>query len=137
VIECRAAVHECRTCGTVFIPDRHKRAAKHFHGLTGWAMYEHIAHQASYKAVQERFAEFFGLWVGDSEVHFFKSLMASYYRPCHRRLLKTILAGAVLHADETEVKLRTGKGYVWVLAAAEEVVYPYRPTREGTLAFTG
>ncbi len=131
VIECRAAVHECRTCRTVFIPDRYKRAAKHFHGLMGWAMYEHVAHQASYKAIQERFAEFFALVVGDSEVHFFKSLMASYYRPCSRRLLKKILAGPVLHVDETEVKLRTGKGYVWVLAAAEEVVYLYRPTREG------
>jgi hypothetical protein len=43
----------------------------------------------------------------------------------------------VLHADETEAKLRTGKGYEWVLAAAEEVVYLYRPAREGTLVFTG
>jgi hypothetical protein len=33
--------------------------------------------------------------------------------------------------DETEVKLRTGKGYVWVFANAEEVVYMYRPTRDG------
>jgi predicted RecB family nuclease len=131
VIECRAAVHECRTCGKVFIPDRYGRAAKHFHGLMGWAMYEHVTHQASYKAVQERFEEFFGLLVGDSEVYRFKTLMARYYRPCYRRLLKTILTGPVLHADETEVKLRTGKGYVWVLAAAEEVVYLYRPTREG------
>jgi predicted RecB family nuclease len=131
VIECRALVHECRTCGTVFIPDRYERAAKHFHGLMAWAIYEHVAHQASYKEVHERFAEFFGLHVGDTEVYFFKSLMARYYRRCYRRLLKTILAGPVLHVDETEVKLRTGKGYVWVLAAAEEVVYLYRPTREG------
>jgi predicted RecB family nuclease len=131
VIECRAAVHECRTCGKVFIPDRYERVAKHFHGLMGWAMFEHVAHQASYKAVQERFEEFFGLFVADSEVYLFKTIMARYYRPCYRRLLKRILAGPVLHVDETEVKLRTGKGYVWVLAAAEEVVYLYRPTREG------
>jgi len=131
VIECRAAVHECRTCGTVFIPDRYERAAKHFHGLMAWAMYEHIAYQASYMEIQQRFDEYFGLFVADIEVHLFKSLMARYYRPCYRRLLKTILAGPVLHVDETEVKLRTGKGYVWVLAAAEEVVYLYRPTREG------
>jgi hypothetical protein len=131
VIECRTAVHQCRTCGTVFIPDRYERVAKHFHGLMAWAMYEHVAYQASYKAVQERFAEYFGLFVGDSEVHIFKSLMARYYRPCYRGFLKSILAGPVLHVDETEVKLRTGKGYVWVLAAAEAVVYLYRPTREG------
>ena len=29
------------------------------------------------------------------------------------------------------MKLQTGKGYVWVFATAEEVVYMYRPTREG------
>src|SRR6516165_270777 len=131
VIECRAAVHECRACGTVFIPIRYERMAKHFHGLMGWAMYEHVAYQASYREIQQRFDEYFGVFVGDSEVHRFKSLMARYYRSCYRRLLKAILAGAVLHVDETEVKLRTGKGYVWVLAAAEEVVYLYRPTREG------
>jgi hypothetical protein len=131
VIEFRAAVHECRTCRTVFIPDRYERAAKHFHGLMGWAMYEHVAHQSSYKAVQERCAELFGLFVADSEVYFFKSLMARYYRPSYRRLLKKILAGPVLYVDETEVKLRTGKGYVWVLAAADAAVYLYRPTREG------
>lgn len=131
VIECRAAVHECRACGKVFIPDRYERAAKHFHALMGWAMYEHVAHQASYMAVHGRFEEFFGLFVAEAEVQNFKTIMARYYRPCYRRLLKRILNGGVLHIDETEVKLRTGKGYVWVLAAAEEVVYLYRPTREG------
>jgi Transposase IS66 family len=37
----------------------------------------------------------------------------------------------MLHIDETEVRLRTGKSYVWVFTTAEEVVYMYRPTREG------
>ena len=29
------------------------------------------------------------------------------------------------------MKLRTGKGYVWVLASLEDVIFLYRPTREG------
>jgi transposase IS66 family protein len=33
--------------------------------------------------------------------------------------------------DETEVRLRTGKGYVWVFTTSEEVIYMFRPTREG------
>jgi hypothetical protein len=36
-----------------------------------------------------------------------------------------------LHADETEVRLRTGTGYVWVFASITEAVYLYRPNREG------
>jgi predicted RecB family nuclease len=131
VVECRAAVHECRACGQVFIPERYERAAKHFHGLMSWAMYQHVAHRAAHGTIKELFKEFFGLAVHESEVHHFKSLLARYYRPCYKRLLAKILSGPVLHADETEVKLRTGKGYVWVLTTAEEVVYLYRPTREG------
>jgi hypothetical protein len=42
-----------------------------------------------------------------------------------------ILAGQVMHVDETEVKLRSGKGYVWVFTSIEEVIYIHRPTREG------
>jgi hypothetical protein len=37
----------------------------------------------------------------------------------------------VLHVDETSVKLRSGKGYVWVFASLEDAVYMYKPTREG------
>ncbi len=53
------------------------------------------------------------------------------YQPTYRKLMEMILAGQVVHVDETEVKLKTGKGYVWVFASLEEVVYMYRPTREG------
>ena len=58
-------------------------------------------------------------------------LMARYYRPTYRHLLRKLISGPVLHADETEVKLRDMKGYVWVFASAEEVVYLFRPSREG------
>ncbi len=36
----------------------------------------------------------------------------------------------MIHADETHVNLQKGKGYVWVLANLEDVVYMYRPNRE-------
>ena len=61
----------------------------------------------------------------------FKTLLARMYGPTYRMLLQRILAGQVVHGDETEVKLKTGKGYVWVFASLEEVVYMYKPTREG------
>jgi hypothetical protein len=57
--------------------------------------------------------------------------MARYYRLGNKRLLDKILSGPVLHIDETKVKLKTGEGYVWVFASLEEVVFLYRPTREG------
>jgi predicted RecB family nuclease len=131
VIECRTRVHECRACGTTFIPDRYVRLAKHFHGLKSWAIYEHVAHRIPCPALSEMLREFFGLSVCYQEVNAFKEMMARYYRPCYKRLLAKVLSGPALHVDETEVKLRTGKGYVWVFTTAEEVVYMCRSTREG------
>jgi hypothetical protein len=75
--------------------------------------------------------EMFGVRVHAAELHALKGLMARTYRATYRSLLKAILAGNLLHVDETEVKLQTGKGYVWVFTNLEEVVYLYRPTREG------
>jgi predicted RecB family nuclease len=130
IIECRATAYRCSTCGHCFASERYYRFAKHFHGLMSWAMYEHVAHRLSAGTLEEIFRDLFGLNISDSEILMFKSLMARFYRPTYKMILARILAGSVLHADETYVKLRTGKGYVWVLASPEEAVFMYRPTRE-------
>ncbi len=131
VIECRTRVHECLSCQEIFLPEQYQRLAKHFHGLMSWAMFEHIAHRISYGILAEMLKECFGLTVSRSELHLCKSLMSWYYRTGFRRLLRRILSSPVLHIDETEVNLRTGKGYVWVFTTLEEVIFLYRPTREG------
>jgi hypothetical protein len=131
IIECRTAFYRCSQCSHCFVPERYQRLAKHFHGLMSWATYEHVAHRVSIYGLNERSDELFGLWVGIQEIHEFKTRMARYYRTTYRKLLAKIVSGSVLHADETGVKLRTGKGYVWVFASLEEVVFMYKPTRKG------
>src|SRR5262249_41940633 len=126
-----ASVLRCLGCGLCFIPDAYQRLDRHFHGLKSWAMYEHVVHRVSVQGVRDMIEELFGLRVHLCEVSMFKGLMARYYRLAQDRLLRNILAGPLLHIDETEVGLRTGKGYVWVFTNLEEVVYLYRPTREG------
>ena len=59
-----------------------------------------------------------------------KILMAGRYRQTLKGILARIVAGGLVHIDETEIKLRKSKGYVWVLASMEDVVYIYRPNRE-------
>ena len=131
MIECRSPVHRCRRCGHCFIPAAYRNLDKHFHSLKSWAMYLHVAHQISFGTLEELFREMFNLNVFDTEILTFKTLLARMYRPTYRKLMEKILAGQVVHVDETEVKLKTGKGYVWVFASLEEVVYMFRPTREG------
>ncbi len=85
----------------------------------------------SASTLQDLVSESFGLHVHAGEIHMFKSLMAHLYRTTYEGLLKKITTGLVLHADETEVQLKSGKGYVWVFSSIEEVIYMYRPNREG------
>jgi predicted RecB family nuclease len=131
VIEVRASVHRCLDCGRRFIPQALQRLDKHFHGLKSWAMYHHIVHRISLKGIRDMLRELFRIPIDLCEVNMFKGLMARYYRPAYDRLLAKMLRGHLLHVDETEVTLRTGKGYVWVFTNLEEVLYLYRPTREG------
>jgi hypothetical protein len=56
--------------------------------------------------------------------------MASRYRKTLKGILARIVGGGLVHVDETQVNLKQGKGYVWVLASMEDVVYFYRPNRE-------
>lgn len=131
VYECRTLVHRCLKCSQEFIPEKYQRLDKHFHGLKSWAIYQHVAQRLTLGPIQSMVEEFFGLRLSRSEVHMFKTLMARYYETTCRSLLAKILAGNLLHLDETEVKLHAGKGYVWVFTNLEEVVFMYRPTREG------
>ena len=131
VIDCRASVHECLKCGHVFIPERYQRLAKHFHGLMSWTMYEHIAHRIGCPIVSDMLKDFFGLTVHQAEIWRFRSMMARYYESCCKNMLKKMICGRILQVDETEVKLRRAKAYVWVFTTPEYVVYMHRPSREG------
>lgn len=132
VVDCRASVHECVKCGHVFIPERYQRLAKHFHGLMSWTIHEHIAHRISCPIVSDMLKDFFGLTVYSAEIWRFRSMMARYYQLCCKNMLKKMVCGNILQIDETEVKLRRGKAYVWVFTTPEYVVYMHRPTREGS-----
>src|SRR4029079_6274041 len=125
VIRCRTHVYQCSTCGRTFLPERYQRLDKHFHGLKSWAMYMHVGNQISLRVVGTMFREQYGLHVDQVEIHMFKSPLARYYRQTSKQLIRTLQSGALIHADETEVPLRTGKGYIWVFANVENVVFMY------------
>src|SRR5262245_18293013 len=131
VIEYRSTVHQCIKCRRCFIPEQFARLGTYGDGLKSWAMYQHVAHRLSLRTIQVMLEEFFGLTISHSDVHTIKHMVSKDYRPIYQGLLQKILSGTLLHIDETEVKLLTGKGYVCVITSLEEVVYMYRPTREG------
>src|SRR3954451_7264636 len=79
VIICKALLHYCKQCSRYFLPTRYKRAAKYFHSLMSWAMYEHVVHRISFENLTEMFKECFGLDISLEEMHMFKTILARYY----------------------------------------------------------
>ena len=95
-------------------------------------MYEHVAHRTSLPNIAETIRECFNMPLSHPQVHACKQLRAAYYQGTYKRLLEKIVGGAFLQVHETEVRVRrVGTGYVWVCTNLEEVVYLYRPSREG------
>jgi predicted RecB family nuclease len=128
----RTAWHHCDGCGKRFLPLEYLRLEEFCHSLKSWAMYEHVAHRTSLPSIADTLRECFNLPTSHAQVHAFKQLLARYYEETFKLLLEKIVAGHLVHADETEVHVRrVGKAYVWVFTNLEEVVFMYRPSREG------
>jgi predicted RecB family nuclease len=131
VIEYRTSMYQCLACDAEFVPDEHQRLDRYLHGLKSWVIFQHVAYRTSLETISKMAEEFFGIRIHNNEIYVIKSLMADRYRTTYQRIFANILSGKLLHIDETEVKLQHGKGYVWVFTNMEEVVYMYKPTREG------
>ena len=131
VIEFRAVAYRCLQCKRCFVSDRYHRLARHYHGFMSWFAYQQITHRLGARTLAALFRETFEIQVNWWEFFVFRNLLARFYRKTYTKLLAKIIAGPVLHIDETEVKLHTGTGYVWVLASLEAAVYVFRPSREG------
>jgi hypothetical protein len=115
-----------------FLPGDYLRLEEFGHSLKSWAMYEYVAHRTSLANIADTIRQCFDMPVHGSQVSAFKQLLARYYEETYKRLLAKLMAGSLIHGDETEINVRkVGKAYVWVFTNLEEVVFLYRPSREG------
>lgn len=132
IVECVAPQYSCAGCHSVLFPEQFSQVAQHQHALQSWAVFEHVAHRVSFKKIGATLDDYFGLHVNTLYLLKFKDLMARHYQATYDGILKRIVSGGLIHADETQIKVKGGEGYVWVFTNLEEVVLMYRPTREGT-----
>ena len=121
----------CEKCNAQF---RAKEWSQHQeiigHGLASWCVYQNNVLGVNILKVRKALVDCFGLHVEQQHLYRAKKKLASFYEPLYAEILEAIVASPVLHIDETTVKLRKVKGYVWVLTTFNQVYYLYRPTRE-------
>jgi hypothetical protein len=81
--------------------------------------------------VEKSLEDVFGLAFNQSQFFRSKRYIMALYQPLCDEILQNILESPVIHIDETTVRLRKQKGYVWVMTTMDKVYYFYKPSREG------
>ena len=105
--------YRCTKCRTIFVsPDLPGKKAKYGHALRSWYIYHNVARKENMLQVSQQVFDLFGIHIVQSQLYRFKTSAADYYEPTYSAILRRILGGPVIHADETAVKLKGDKGYI-------------------------
>jgi len=124
--------YKCAKCGTLFVPEGVPggRATKYGHGLATWCIYNSLVCGQNLLRVRRALRDIFDLDIPQPTIFRFKSSLRETLQPIYDKILAHLLKGSLLHIDETEVKLRGCKGYVWVFASMDAVYFEYRDSRK-------
>jgi predicted RecB family nuclease len=126
-----ANLYMCPTCEECFYPLKFKKLRKYSHNLKAWVAYQYVLNQISFVKIERYIGDVFKIPISFHAIYKMKSSLAKYYEIAYTRIIKRLIAGDVIHIDETGIRLRQTKGYVWVLTNMEEVCFIYRESREG------
>src|SRR5260370_126397 len=99
--------------------------------MLGWGVCSKVACGMNMRRVATTFGDVFGLSIHRDGLYRLKRYVADIYRPLSAEILQCILKSPIIHIDETTVKLRGQKGYVWVLTTMDSVYYFFKQSREG------
>jgi hypothetical protein len=124
--------YRCRKCGRIFIPERWPTCrSKYGRNLVSWCVYLNFVCKQKMYQTRDTLKDLFELDVPQRNMYQFKTRIAREYSDLCSEIKERILNGPIIHIDETSVKLSQGKGYVWVVANMDSVLYFYRESRMG------
>ena len=134
VVEHRYHVYWCLNCRARFgVPDAFWPRSKVGRNLVALVLYYAIELYIPLRIVRASLNRLFGLELTQSMVHNIKVRAANYYTKTRDTILGKLVAGELLHVDETRVSVRGKTGWVWVFTNLHEVAFVYADTREAEL----
>ena len=131
ITEFRTPFFTCSKCKVPVSTPSYKRESRWGHTLIAWCMYQHIVNKIPIEGLETTLRECFGIKVPYPQIHRFKRIAAKYYKSTYNQIVKRLVAGRLIHGDETKAKLCAETGYAWVFTNMLDVAYIYKPTREG------
>ena len=127
----------CRHCKKVFGVEemllKPGKRRKYGRSLVAYFFYQIIELYIPAQVVLQSANKLFGLGLNTGTLAYFKREMTAYYTHAQQEILRRIVAGPLVHADETFVSIKGQRGYIWVLANMHEVAFVYAPTREAAV----
>lgn len=142
----RIPLHHCYSCKKTFMPQKlkelylyarrsntpkkYKEQKGYGHNLLAWVVHQNVVNRVTFRDIENAAKDYFGLSLDNRRMWDLKNFAAEYYKLTYNKILRKMIHGHLIHADETKVGLKDDNGYVWVLTTIEEVLYIYRPTRE-------
>lgn len=124
--------YSCRKCGRIFLPEGWPACrSKYGRNLVSWCLYLNFVCKQKMYQTRDTLRDLFELDVPQRSMYQFKTRIAHEYSDLCGEIKERILSGPMIHIDETSVKLSRGKGYVWVIANMDSVLYFYRESRKG------
>jgi predicted RecB family nuclease len=111
-----------------------RKRAKFGRSLYAYVFYQTIDLCIPMQTVTRSLRRLFGLDLDPSTFNYWKKQMAHYYSQTHQQILKRIVSGGLIHADETHANIQGMGVYVWVFTNMHEVAYLYSDNRESELA---
>jgi len=124
----------CWRCGLIFGLDKRFRTKLKF----GWNLLAYFVYQTIDLSISQRIAtrsmnRLFGFDLNCNTTNGFKSRAAEFYKETFQKILGRVVAGSLVHADETRANVKGKAAYVWVFTNLREVAYVYADTREAEL----
>jgi len=123
--------YDCLRCSAELSPpERTWRRGKYGWNLIAFLIYEIVELCVPQRVTTRHVNRLFGLTLPRSSVGEQKRAAARQYEETRQMLLRRIVEGTLVHADETPIVTQGKRGYVWVFCNFDDVVYFYSESRE-------
>ncbi|MDO1450862.1 TM0106 family RecB-like putative nuclease [Rhodocytophaga aerolata] len=122
----------CAACCKVFNINNFNKIPKYGRNLMIWSVNQNISYNISFRNIANSIKEQFDIHLPENETAIFNSIIAKEYMETYQNIKKSILAGSLLHIDESPINIKEfeAKCYVWVFATMDSVFYLFRKNRE-------
>jgi len=124
----------CPCCGKKYLPPMIVRLGQRIfgHSFQAWAIYQRVSLRMPVGVISRATYDLFFIELDDVTILDFVRQFAVEHSVTEKRILKRILAGPLVHVDETTINIRGENQYVWVLTDGHHVILRHTATREAS-----